>query len=180
MNKKGFTLVEMIIVLIMLTILMAYMVGVIVAAVNATTRNQRMNEAAHVGEAVQNYIQEELKFASAVTLAANDTNSDTMIAFNYLSVPTAANGGVVRHRKLPDTTIRTLFTDGFYNGMTTLFTAEALFDPVSGNPTNNLRINLQVFRVGEPLYTNTFVIRCLNIASFEGSSSGNRCIYYQD
>jgi prepilin-type N-terminal cleavage/methylation domain-containing protein len=67
-NKKGFTLVEMIVVSGLLLVLIIIAGGLIAVSFNVTTKNMRLDQSKQIGIAVYNFYQESLQDAKMMVL----------------------------------------------------------------------------------------------------------------
>ena len=80
--RKGFTLVEIVVVLFLLTIVSLIFGNIIMTAIISAYENQSINEARMVGEAVCDFFERELRFAADMEIGENSKSLPDSISMN--------------------------------------------------------------------------------------------------
>lgn len=131
-DKKGMTLVEVLVASALLVVLIGVAGGLIISSMNNSTRYNRMDNAKQMGIAVYDFYQDTLQ--NATFIAIDPTNRENInnvadmledkaglqIAFNgssgYETAP--ADGGHIYFKQVDEMTFNDLYGDDFYNYMT--------------------------------------------------------------
>jgi prepilin-type N-terminal cleavage/methylation domain-containing protein len=177
-SKKGFTLIEMMVVLVVLSIVCGFMVNIFFTSMRTSLQNQMTNEARMLGTSIRNFLEEELIYATKITI--NETKS-TDIKDSHISIETdwihseyAGSGVSVPllggQDVSPGTTI-SLVVDKLDDSTT---------DDITSTKYNSLELTLKVIKNGATYFTDSFYIKNINSAEItDNHSSGDLFINYQ-
>jgi len=111
LKNKGFTMVEVIVVCVLIVVLAGLMGSILVPAIRNANKNGRLSESVFVGNTVGEFIRDELTFAAAITVSAAEP----------------ADGGFDRRMHVEDGKLTVKFGE---NEPYVLYTADFYFDMV--------------------------------------------------
>ncbi len=182
-RKKGFTLVEVIVVLALLAIVGGFMGNTIIMAMRTSIRNQMINEASLLGAAARDYLEEELKYATKIVLSNSapssaypDTDPDSYHYISNLDITGPPSKWLQRKLATPVQLWGGLDINPGTEIIIESISKEEVVDEDDNSATvthDALEIEMNVLK-GNPktvLFTDTFMIKNINNAEITGPDS---------
>ena len=169
-DKRGMTLIEMIISLVILSILMTSTLGMISSSMSIFSSTSVAAMDRMVGNSVFSTLQSTLKYATKITLSTDPIPESTSQAF-YINAPADQDSGKLMYRRDGES-YASLYDESFYKGRTVQYSIhQAGKLGQTGADSRHLRIEVKIFRDGKVVYTKNSIIKCINLDLV--SSSGN-------
>lgn len=159
-NNRGFTLVEIIVACVIVSIAMAFAAGILLTSFNLTSRSAAANESKMIGDTVYNWISDRLTYASNLQIL---NGQDTTTAAKYSNTLRIENGKLLV--KMEGGTEYSLYGNDFYGNTEIRMTVQAL-------DSNKVRLAVEVLDGDTVCYRTGSTIQILNIAVTGGSISG--------
>jgi len=144
LNKKGFTLIELIVALAVTVIIIASVGGILYSSYKTFYGITDSNENKMIGDNVYNYLSDKIIVASNLTIV----NEQSLILDNDDTVTVDVNGRLLYNGV-------DVFGDAFYNNKKISFS-------VAQYSINSVSINVSVWRGSTNIYELGSVIRLLN------------------
>ena len=158
--NRGWTLVELMVVLMIAAILMASMGVMLIASINTYSKTASAGEAKQIGDAVVDWVKNRLSFASEMQVI--DKNDNTTVGLHSDRI--RVENGRVLHR-IGAQSEENIFGDGFYLGNEIKMT-------VTNVGSYLLSLQIEVLRGGLILYQTQETIELLNMKLQGGSITG--------
>ncbi len=180
-DKRGMTLIEMIISLVILSILMTSTMGMITSSMSIFTSTSMAAIDRMVGNSVYTTLESSLKYATHLTISDSPDSGLTSQSFYINVTDTATKSGNVYYRAAGDDYL-SLYDSNYYKGRTIQYDVEEV-----GSDDKHVKLSVNIYREGEVVYTKTAVIKCVNLAllsnngidsSDSSPSSINQYLYF--
>lgn len=166
-DKRGMTLIEMVISLVILSILMTSTLGMITSSMSIFTSTSMAAIDRMVGNSVYSTLESSLKYATHLTIRDTPDSSSTAQSFCIAVTDTETQSGNLQYRAKGDSYL-SLYDSGYFRGRTIQYDVEEV-----GNDNRHVKITVNIFREGEVVYTKEAVIKCINLALIKSSSNDN-------
>ncbi len=166
-DKRGMTLIEMIISLVILSILMTSTLGMITSSMSIFTSTSMAAIDRMVGNSVYQTLESSLKYATHLTISETADPERTSQSF-YVSISDPdTNSGTIMYRAEGDDYL-SLYNSEFYGGRTIQYSVEEV-----GSDNRHVKITVNIYREGKVVYTKDSVIKCINLALVSGADDNS-------
>lgn len=176
-SKKGFTLIEMVITLVVLSILMATTLGMIDAGGRVYTASYARDVDKGIGDNVFESIESALRYCTHLEIKdTNVTNPKETGKYSqgfYIDeTESNTNSGVLNYVKTDESTgtksDEAFYPETYYSQRTVRYSVKKV-----GENNKHVELTLDVIREGKSVYTRSAVITCVNLALLTGISNSN-------
>lgn len=171
-NKKGFTLVEVIVSLLVVSIILAFATSFFFVGEKLFSNSTKGNTRKMVGDNVLNFVSDRLKYSSKLEIRNNSSMTDAKYSNNILWL----NSNKKLCFKTSGTDLGDIFGDSFYNQNSISVTVQVL-------PNYNLKVEVKVLDIdNKEVYSTSSVIKLMNMDNTKttveivGSSAGNNIV----
>lgn len=188
-SKKGFTLIEMVITTLVLSILMGITMGMITSSGRVFSSTSELAIDKMVGDGVFESLESMAKYATHIEIANPGTaqpDSECTQNYNqgfYINVSDEENkSGTLRYQAKSQEATRypaVPFSNSFYQGRTIKYVVEPYEYPlaegeqVARRSNKHLTITVIVNRNGEEVFKRSNTIRCVNLGLLGAGDSSN-------
>ncbi len=166
-DKRGMTLIEMVISLVILSILMTSTMGMITSSMSIFTSTTMASIDRMVGNSVYSTLENSLKYATHLTISDTPDADSTAQSFCLAVTDTETNSGNLQYRAKGDSYLA-LYDSSYYKGRTIQYDIEEV-----GADNRHVKITVNIYREGDIVYTKTATIKCINLALIKSSSNDN-------
>lgn len=172
-DKRGMTLIEMIISLVILSILMTSTMGMIISSNNIFVSTSQAALDRLVGNSVYSTLESVLKYSTSLTISATPKADNKQQSFMVSVSDSATNSGKVMYRGKADddgnaSNYISLYTQSFYNNRTVQYRIVE-----TGKDQRHVDMQVKVYRDGKLVFSKDAVIKCLNLALIRSNSNQN-------
>ncbi|MDD6807759.1 MAG: type II secretion system protein [Oscillospiraceae bacterium] len=171
-DKRGMTLVEMIVSLVILSILMTSTMGMITSSMSIFTSTSMAALDKMVGNSVFQTLESSAKYSTHMTISDTPiSDSAGTKSFMINNASTANDGqtvGQLYFRQENDNEYINLYDSAFYNGRKIQYKIEK-----AGNDNRHIRITVSVYRDGDVVYVRDGLIKCVNLGLLKTGVSAN-------
>lgn len=171
-DKRGMTLIEMIISLVILSILMTSTMGMITSSMSIFTSTSMAALDRMVGNSVYQTLESSLKYATHLTISETQDNSLSSQSFCIGNVDNATNSGSVMYRAEGEADYLSLYSPEFYGNRTIQYSVKEV-----GTDHRHVEITVKIFRDGEVVYTKDSIIKCVNLSLIQTETDNNSIVY---
>ena len=166
-DKRGMTLIEMIISLVILSILMTSTLGMITSSMSIFTSTTVAALDRMVGNSVYQTLENSLKYATHLTISETADATRTSQSFYVKVTDPDTNSGDLQYRAEGDSYL-SLYNSEFYGNRTIQYSVEEV-----GSDNRHVKITVKIFREGKVVYTKDAVIKCINLAIVSGADDNS-------
>lgn len=167
-DKRGMTLIEMIISLVILSILMTSTLGMITSSMSIFTSTSMAAIDRMVGNSVYQTLESALKYSTHLTISETPDTTRTSQSFCVRITDPDTNSGNVEYRAEGDDAYLSLYNSEFYGNRSIQYAIEEV-----GSDNRHVKITVKIFREGNVVYTKDSVIKCVNLAIVKSSVDDN-------
>lgn len=170
-DKRGMTLIEMIISLVILSILMTSTMGMLTSSISIFTSTSMAALDKMVGNSVFNTIENAAKYATHMKLVDRGTAVDESEYVQKISIENLepeTDSGKLWYKMDGEASSVNLFSDDFYMGRTVQYKIQKV-----GSDHKHIKLSVTVYREGEPCYARDGVIKCVNLGLLKSGVSSN-------
>lgn len=175
-NKKGFTLIEMVITTLILSILMSITMGMITTSGRMFSSTSELAIDKMVGDGVFDALESMAKYATHIEIADSKEmcRSSYDQGFYIKTTDQQENTGVLMYDAKTQKATRypkQPFSDSFYQGRSIKYFVEPYELSDGSKSGRHLKISVDVYRNGEKVFTRSNVVRGINLGLLgEGDS----------
>ncbi len=172
-DKRGMTLIEMIISLVILSILMTSTMGMIISSNNIFVSTSQAALDRMVGNSVYSTLESMLKYSTSLTISATPktTNKQQSIMISVSDNDTTSGKLMYREKADDDGNASeyiSLYSDSFYNSRTVKYRIVE-----TGKDQRHVDMTVEVYRDGKCVFSKDAVIKCLNLSLIRSNSNQN-------
>lgn len=167
-DKRGMTLIEMIISLVILSILMTSTLGMITSSMSIFSSTSLAALDRMVGNSVYQTLESSLRYATHLTISNTPDTTLTSQSFYVGNVDAATNSGSVMYRAEGDTNYLSLYSPEFYGNRSVQYSVTEV-----GSDGRHVKITVKIFRDGEAVYTKEATIKCVNLSLIKTEADSN-------
>lgn len=171
-DKKGFTLIEMVITLVILSILMTITLGMVNSSGRIFTASYQRDTDKGIGDNAFEAIQTACRYATHLKITdLNTTTPSSSGSYDqgfYISQTQSDTSSGYLHYIDKTKNDTGYYDQGYYSGRTIRYNIEEV-----GEGHNHVKLTLQVIRDGHSVYQRQEVIECINISLLTGTSNSN-------
>ncbi len=118
LDKKGMTLVEVLVASALLVVLIAIAGGLILSTMNNSTRYARNDQAKQLGLAIYNYYEGRLQNGAEIVVVPDGDDASAYITDTAKPAAIRSNGSIVEAKAIDSTAFVDLYSEDTYNRMT--------------------------------------------------------------
>ncbi|GEM_PF-5594644 len=171
-DKRGMTLIEMIISLVILSILMTSTMGMITSSMSIFTSTSLAALDKMVGNSIFQTLEASTKYSTHMTISdspiSDSAGTKAFMVNNSATNSDGEDSGLLYFRPDGDSEFINLYDTSFYNGRTVQYKIEK-----AGNDNRHIRITVTVYRDGEKVYVRDGLIKCVNLGLLKTGVSAN-------
>lgn len=172
-DKRGMTLIEMVISLVILSILMTSTMGMIISSNNIFISTSQAALDRLVGNSVYSTLESVLKYSTSLTISATPKNDNKQQSFMVSVSDSATDSGKIMYRGKADddgnaSNYISLYTQSFYNNRTVQYRIVE-----TGKDQRHVDMQVKVYRDGKLVFSKDAVIKCLNLSLIRSNSNQN-------
>ena len=172
-TKAGFTLVEMVITLVILSILMTSSLGMIVSSNSLFISTSKAALDKRVGNGIFDLLTDIMRYSTHLSIYDTDADVDgsSSQVFTVNVTDEDTDSGVIQYKSETGSEVMNLYDSSYYGGRTVQYKIEKV-----GNSNNHIRITLTVIRDGKSVYTRSEIIKCVNLSLITSGSNKNTIV----
>lgn len=172
-DKRGMTLIEMIISLVILSILMSSTMGMIISSNNIFVSTSQAALDRLVGNSVYSTLESMLKYSTSLTISATPKNDNKQQSFMVSVSDNDTKSGKLMYRGKADddgnaSNYISLYDQSFYNNRTIQYRIVE-----AGKDQRHVDMQVRVYRNGKLVFSKDAIIKCLNLALIRSNSNQN-------